>query len=364
MTSLPSRCLRLSSMDDKPVELEVLRGFSPLDGLKRENLFALSRKTRLQEMDAGRMLFKEGDTDKRTFYLVSGEIELRSGDRTVSMLQAGTPESRIAIAPSQPRRFTARTLSNITYVSVDSDLLDVLITWDQTGTYEVNEISKAEVSDPGDWMTVLLQTKAFHRIPPANLQALFMRMQQVVCRAGEVVIKQGDEGDYFYVITRGTAVVTRETPLSRDGIKLAELGIGESFGEEALISDGKRNATITMLTDGALVRLGKEDFRELLNEPLLHWVELAQARELIERGGRWLDVRLPSEFDSYHLDDALNVPLYFIRLKVKTLDPKTPYVVVCDTGRRSSAAAFLLNERGFDAYCLRGGMLANKLGPD
>jgi len=48
----------------------------------------------------------------------------------------------------------------------------------------------------------------------------------------------------------------------------------------------------------------------------------------------------------------------------KTLDPKTPYVVVCDTGRRSSAAAFLLNERGFDAYCLRGGMLANKLGPD
>jgi len=364
MTSLPTRCLRLSSMDDKPVELEVLRGFSPLDGLKRENLFALSRKTRLQEMDAGRMLFKEGDTDKRTFYLVSGEIELRSGDRTVSMLQAGTPESRIAIAPSQPRRFTARTLSDITYVSVDSDLLDVLITWDQTGTYEVNEISKAEVSDPGDWMTVLLQTKAFHRIPPANLQALFMRMQQVVCRAGEVVIKQGDEGDYFYVITRGTAVVTRETPLSRDGIKLAELGIGESFGEEALISDGKRNATITMLTDGALVRLGKEDFRELLNEPLLHWVELAQARELIERGGRWLDVRLPSEFDSYHLDDALNVPLYFIRLKVKTLDPKTPYVVVCDTGRRSSAAAFLLNERGFDAYCLRGGMLANKLGPD
>jgi len=97
-------------------------------------------------------------------------------------------------------------------------------------------------------------------------------------------------------------------------------------------------------------------------------VTLSIAIALVEaglgRGGRWLDVRLPSEFDSYHLDDALNVPLYFIRLKVKTLDPKTPYVVVCDTGRRSSAAAFLLNERGFDAYCLRGGMLANKLGPD
>jgi CRP-like cAMP-binding protein len=348
-------------MEDKPVDLDVLRSFSPLDGLKRENLHALSRKTRLQEMDAGRVLFKEGESDKRSIYLVGGEVELRVGDRTVSMLRGGTPEARIAIAPGQPRRFTARAISDISYISVDSDLLDVLITWDQTGSYEVSEIAGA--TDADDWMTVLLQTKAFHRIPPANLQALFMRMQHVACRAGETVIKQGADGDYFYVITKGTVVVTRETPMNRDGLKLAELGVGESFGEEALVSDTKRNATIAMLTDGALVRLGKDDFRELLHEPLLHWVDLPHAKELIERGARWLDVRLPSEFAAFHFDDALNVPLYFIRLKVKTLDTTTPYVAVCDTGRRSSAAAFLLSERGFDAYCLQGGLTGNKLGP-
>ncbi len=353
-------------MDEKPVELDVLRGFSPLDGLKRENLHALARKTRLQEMDSGRVLFKEGESDRRTIYLVGGEVELRVGDRTVSMLRAGTPEARIAIAPGQPRRFTARALTDVSFFAVDSDLLDVLITWDQTGSYAVNEISGGGGggADADDWMTVLLQTKAFHRIPPANLQALFMRMQHVACRAGEVVIKQGGEGDYFYVITKGTVVVTRETPMSRDGLKLAELGIGESFGEEALISDAKRNATITMLTDGALVRLGKGDFKELLNEPLLHWVDLEHARELVSRGARWLDVRLPSEFESYHLDGALNVPLYFIRLKVKTLDLKMPYIAVCDTGRRSSAAAFLLSERGFDTSCLQGGITGNKLGPE
>ena len=52
--------------------------------------------------------------------------------------------------------------------------------------------------------------------------------------------------------------------MNRDGLKLAELGGGESFGEEALISDAKRNATITMGRDGALGRLGKDDFEELL----------------------------------------------------------------------------------------------------
>lgn len=351
-------------MSDKPADLSILRSFSPLDGLRRENLGALARKTTVRRLDAGRVLFKEGDTDKRTFYLVSGDVELRAGERTVGMLQGGTPDARSAVAPGQPRRFTARALSDIEYVSIDSELLDVLLTWDQTGTYEVTEITAESGSaDADDWMTVLLQTKSFHRIPPANIQALFMRMERVNCKAGDVIIKQGDEGDYFYVITRGKCVVTRETPLNREGIRLAELTVGESFGEEALVSDTRRNATVAMLTDGSLMRLNKADFDSLLNEPLLRWVDLAKAKDLVARGARWLDVRLPSEFENFHLEGAINIPLYFIRMKLRTLEPDVPYVVVCDTGRRSSAGAFLLSERGFEAYCLRGGLVGNALGP-
>ena len=261
-----------------------------------------------------------------------------------------------------PRRFTARATTDIDFISIDSDLLDVLLTWDQTGTYEVEELTGNEAVTGGDdWMTTLLQTKAFHRIPPANLQAIFMRMQRVGYRAGEVVIKQGDEGDYFYAITKGRCVVTRETPLNRDGIRLAELGPGDTFGEEALISESKRNATVTMLTDGALMRLGKQDFNTLLNEPMLQWVSYEDATGMVEgAGAKWLDVRLPSEFEAFRLPGAINVPLYFIRLKMKQLDPNTKYVVVCDTGRRSSAGAYILNERGYDAVVLRGGLAAWK----
>ena len=63
------------------------------------------------------------------------------------------------------------------------------------------------------------------------------------------------------------------------------------------------------------------------------------------------------------MEDALNVPLYFIRLKLKTLDPKIHYVAYCDTGRRSSAAAYILAERGLNASVLRGGLNGTTAAP-
>jgi len=338
------------------VSTELLRGFSPLDGLKRDNLAALARKVQIREMSPGQLLFKEGDTEKRTLYVLSGGLELIDDGKVVGVVQGGSEMARNPIAPVYPRRVTARARDRVQFISIDSDLLDVMLTWDQTGTYEVSELAGKSDQTNEDWMTMLLQTKAFHKIPPANIQAIFMRMQQINYRSGDVILKQGAEGDYFYVLIRGTALVTRETPLSKEGIKLAELKVGDTFGEEALISDAKRNATVTMRSDGAVMRLGKDDFKKLLNEPMLDWVSMTEAEEIIRSGGQWLDVRLPSEYENQHLDSALNIPLYFIRLKINTLDANKKYIVCCDTGRRSSAGAYILSERGYNAYVLRGGI--------
>ena len=348
----------------RPVEPEQLRQFAPLDGLKKENQIALARKVFIREMDSGRLLFKQGDTDKRTIWIVSGTVELREDDRTIGVIKGGTPEARQPISPKLPREFSARAMDDVEYLSIDSDLLDVMITWDQTGTYEVAELqAEFQNSEGDDWMTTLLQSRAMQKIPPANIQAIFLRMERIPTRAGDVVIRQGAEGDYFYTIVSGKCVVTRETPLNKDGIRLAELGVGDTFGEEALISEAKRNATVAMLTDGVLMRLNKQDFRELLNEPLLQWVTPEQAEELVaKKDGVWLDVRLPSEYQNLAVETAINVPLYFIRLKISGFDRSKPYIVYCDTGRRSSAAAFILVEKGFNAYVLKGGLAAMERG--
>ncbi|HSD69722.1 MAG TPA: cyclic nucleotide-binding domain-containing protein [Woeseiaceae bacterium] len=345
-------------MSGEQLDINLLKNFSPLDGLKRDNLIALARKVQVRELSPQQILFKEGDTEKRTIYVVSGSLELLDQGKVTEIIQGGKDAARNPVAPQFPRRVAARARDRVQYISIDSDLLDVMLTWDQTGSYEVSELQgQTDVGD--DWMTMLLQTKAFHKIPPANIQAIFMRMQQINYKAGDVVLKQGSEGDFFYVLTRGKCLVTRETPLNKDGIKLAELSVGDTFGEEALISDAKRNATVTMQTDGSVMRLGKEDFKRLLNEPMLDWVTAKEAEQIVSSGGKWLDVRLPSEFENQHKDGALNIPLYFIRLKINTLDPAMKYVVCCDTGRRSSAGAYILSERGYHAYVLKGGINSN-----
>ena len=124
--------------------------------------------------------------------------------RIVGTIQGGTPDARIPLAPVLPRRCTrARGHRRIDYLSIDSDLLDVMITWDQTGNYEVGELRAGSGATDDDWMTHAAADRAFHRIPPANLQAIFMRMQRMTYSAGDVVIKQGDEGDLLLRHRRG-----------------------------------------------------------------------------------------------------------------------------------------------------------------
>jgi CRP-like cAMP-binding protein len=340
-------------MARETIDPALLQKFSPLDGLKRGTLAALARKTLLEVLPAGRTLFREGTSDEQTLYLVQGAVELRSAGTRMAVVRAGTDEARHALAPSRPRRFTARAVSQIKYLSIDSDRLDVMLTWDQTGIYEVKEVSADFPAASDDWMITLLQSKVFQRIPASNMQAIFLRGQRTPWRASEVVIKQGAEGDYFYAIMTGSCAVTRESPASCRSVELAVLGPGDTFGEDALISGSKRDATVTMVTDGSLMRLTKDDFSTLLKEPILDWIGLDAANDLVARGGaRWLDVRLPSEFETGHLPGAINIPLYILRLRLEQLDPRPRYVV-CDSGRRSSVAAFILREHGFDASVLR-----------
>lgn len=340
---------------EKKINSRELATLVPINALTQENFEELARKTHLQAVPAGRTLFKQGETDKHAVYVMEGEVEL-TDDTQTSTITGGSPEARHPLSPQQPRAHLARAKTDCTVAIVDRDLLDVLLTWDQSSSYKVEEIEESDAD--ADWMSRLLHTPSIMQLPAANIQSLFMKLEQVPVRAGEVVIRQGDEGDYYYIISEGRCQVSRLSPRTHEDVLLAELAAGEAFGEEALISENQRNATITMLTDGVLMRLGKSDFIELMKEPLNSKISYADAGKMVEQGAVWLDVRLPSEFSNGSLPGSVNLPLFFLRKKADEINNERTYIMVCDTGRRSASAAYLLAERGFDVYVLEGGLNA------
>jgi len=343
------------------VDKAVLKTLVPAQSLNAENFQELAGKTVVEEVKAGRLVFKKGDSDRKAVYVLSGEVELIGDTGSAGIIRGGSAEARHAIANQQPRQVSAKARNTVTVARIDSDLLDILLTWDQLSGIEVAEVS-GDDDDDGDWMTRILQSKAFLRIPPANIQHMFMRLQEMPVKSGQSVITQGEEGDFYYIISRGRCKVTRESA-NGASVTLAELSDGDAFGEEALLSESKRNASITMETDGLLMRLSKDDFEELLKEPILHEVDLEEAKSMVGKGAVLMDVRMESEHKAGSIKGSLNVPLFMLRLKADSLDRSKTYICYCETGRRSSAAAFLLSEQGFDGVVLKGGLQAISRSP-
>lgn len=345
------------TMSSQPADPKLFASLVPVSALSAEHLQKLGATAVVQELPAGQLLFEEGALDNDTVYVLSGEVALASKKTGASRkVRGGDDEARYPLANLKPRQFKATAKTAVRILRVDSQLLDTLLTWDQVAGIEVTEFEGDE-SDVA-WMRRLLESRALLRLPAASIQTLFARFEEVSMKSGQIIIRQGEAGDFYYVIKRGRCRVVQKPGDAKPMVALADLTEGDGFGEEALLSEAPRNATIAALTDGALMRLAKADFVTLLKEPLIERVGDAEVASLVQAGAGLIDVRLEGEHRQASLRGSINIPLARLRQQAATLDRHQKYIVYCDTGRRSAAAAFLLSERGFDVVMLKDGINA------
>ncbi|MCH2099245.1 MAG: cyclic nucleotide-binding domain-containing protein, partial [Pseudomonadales bacterium] len=278
------------------IPLEMLKRLSPFSTISESHLPEIRKKGSLVTHDKGKILFKRGEPAEDLVYLIQGSVDLADASFEIRPVRSGTDASKAPLCKEDRRSVTAVTTHPCRVFVIPKDYVDLVLTWDEAGNYIVSE-----VEDEGDWMTSLLSSAMFSAVPPANIQQLFARFEEVRMKTGDTVLKQGDPGDFFYVLKSGHCRITRR--LSQDGqvreVPLAEIGPGDVFGEDALIGDAPRNATVTMVSDGSLMRLGQEDFEDLLQNPVIHYIETAELHRLMKDAGtriEVLDVRLPLEY--------------------------------------------------------------------
>ena len=347
-------------MSQEPIDKSILQTFVPINTLAEDQLEHLLDYQEFRTYQPGESIFVQGERDGTTIYLLSGEVEVEDESGASRVINADGEASWHPLEHHQPRRSTGRARTPVSVVCFDSFHLDTILAWDQAAGYMALDIRNNEAyRDDREWMIRLLHSRLFYDVPPGNVLEIFRRLRPQRYRAGDLVIRQGDGADCCYIIREGLCQVSVQADDAADPVLVATLEPGQWFGEEALLSGKPRNATITMATEGTLMRLDRKDFDELLREPVVNQIPVDQALGRVEEGARWLDVRTPDEFDRYRLRDALNLPLETLRSKVRLLDASRAYIACCDTGRRSASAAFLLRNEGIEVHVLEGGINAN-----
>jgi len=330
----------------------------PINNLEPQQQQQVLKSSKMLEIRRKDYIFRQGDRDNWSFYVIEGQVEMVADDQLIKRVVGGEGSSFHALAQLQPRQMSARAKTKVKVLRADRGLLDRLLSVENNPVQNAPdiEVTEIETSASGDWLTDMLQSELFAHVPPSNIQKLLETLESVEFKAGDVVIEQGAPGDYYYAIQSGRCEVLR-TVKNKKPIKLAELEPGARFGEEALVSNAKRNATVKMLTDGELARLTKDDFIALIKTPVMRTCTLDEARSAVADGALWLDVRFPEEQAANGLEGSINIPLSNLRGSHEELDREQHYIVYCDTGGRSSAATFLLAEEGFDVTYVEGGAI-------
>lgn len=113
-----------------------------------------------------------------------------------------------------------------------------------------------------DRTAALFEHPIFAGLPVARLESAARQLVEVAVAPGQVVIRQGDPADRFFLVGDGTLSVTQVG--DEEERELRQLGRGDVFGEIGLLRGVPRTATVTAVTEGSLFALDAADFAELV----------------------------------------------------------------------------------------------------
>ncbi len=332
-------------------ESRILRQLIPLTTFPSEAFKELCTNVTVEQVQDA-VIFKKGDTNTDLVYLLDGSVILQAESLVVEVINSESESAKFALAHQIPRKIDAVANGSARIVRLDAHTVNnpPPAVYREDQSYTIIEES-GEESD--DWMTALLRLPLFQTLPPANLQKILISLKVKHYSEGDSIIDKDSDVNNFYLITKGQCLLTRNTWDSHNEIRLS---VGESFGEEYLITDKPAQETVTALSDVSLIQLDKKNFLTQIKTPKLMFIALEEMPDAIKDGAIVLDVRSQRNYENHHLDDSANIPLLSLRFRIAEIPKEKQVIVVCANGLASETAAFLLVKNGFNAIALKGGM--------
>jgi rhodanese-related sulfurtransferase len=279
---------------------------------------------------------------------LSGTVRLEPAN---ILLDLAASRERTILTQAGDNHLTA--IEDAVVVVADAEFLDMLSSWTELAAYARH----AEGEDMVKRLMSIRHTLAFQRLPLEHVIAALKLMNPRQVKAGEVIVNQGERGDAFYLIWSGRAEIWKADIYDDEAQLVATIGPKDTFGDEALVVGGNRNASVKMIEDGELLVLGELDFRNLMSQPLIDEILPNSVPPMLLGDWKAVDVRYAEEFEDGHIPGAIHLPLPQLRgLADSMLEKNGKYITVCRSGKRSAVAAFLLKQRGYQVVAMKNGM--------
>ena len=331
--------------------------FSPLNQVASKYHSQLASHLRLVKVKAGAGIIQQDKNSKLLHFLVRGKVEIRESFDIRYPIDHNDQDADLSLESRLQNRSSVKAVSDCIILVANNDKVDQLLTWGQDYTIFYLDEGDVSLKDDDlidddfqeDWDNVFIRSNLAANLSNIVIHQLMSQLENVEVKARQVIVKAHSPGDYFYVIKQGRAEVQTDSNGPFRG-ECFTLGAGSYFGDEALVAETTRNATVTMDSDGILGRLNIDAFNHLIKQHLVS--PLTNDIDTLGKNVKILDVRFPIEYRQGHEPGSVNMPISFLRKQLQNMKPSQVYVITPANDRRAELATYLMRQAGFQAYQL------------
>jgi CRP-like cAMP-binding protein len=347
--------MRLQAIDDDLLR-QLKERFKSFRAIPFAALSSLKESLERVVIQPGETILKAaGSHTDCNFYLINGEVEVRhSFEQRISLL-ADERSNNSALNDQLVGSGFIRAVRACELLKIEKQLLELLLQPDEqyslvdVGVDGIEFFDTEIISDDSqkDWQLVFIQSPMAVNLPAQAIEQLFTCMENIEVSAGDVLIRERSEGEFFYLIKRGEVIINTDKSGAYCG-ETVLLEPGQYFGDEALVADTVRNATVSMQTDGLVGRINRQGFERIIKANLVTYSDIET-----NRSADIIDIRFPLERQQQNFAGSLNIPITMLRKGLSALNHDRKYLVAPANDCRSELATYLLRQAGFDASTLR-----------
>ncbi|XP_028325238.1 cGMP-dependent protein kinase 2 [Gouania willdenowi] len=283
----------------------------------------------------GQLVIQEGQPGNYLYVLAAGVLKVVQNGKLLGQMHSGTAFGELAILYNCKRTATVTAVSQAHIWALDRQSFQ-------------NIMMRTEQAKHTAHFNFLRSVSLLHQLPEEKIARIVDCLEEDYFEKGEYIIREGEEGNTFFIIAKGEVVVTQSTDGFTEPQQIKTLRVGDYFGEKALISEDVRSANIICNeNDTHCLVVDRDNF----NETVGTFVELQDyLKQYVEELSR-NDERRNAVAVSPHTDSAEAVELQNLREKLALLPTHRPFQeleVVSTLGTGGFGRVELVRLRGED----------------